>query len=65
MSRGLGDVYKRQVLFLAAVMVLLTGRRWKTGGRRYRTGAATAPADGPIDPIDSWDELSRGTDPTR
>lgn len=53
------------VLFLAAVMVLLTGRRWKAGGRRYRTGAATAPADGPIDPIDSWDELSRGTDPTR
>jgi hypothetical protein len=54
------------ILLLAAVVVLLTWRGWKRGGRRYRTDAETASAAaGPIDAIDSWDELSRGTDPTR
>jgi len=46
--------------------VLTTWRRWKVGGRRYRTDAPTdAPHDGPVDAVDSWDELSRGSDPTR
>lgn len=54
------------VLLAAAVLVLSTGHRWRSGGRRYRTEtAAGAVHDGPIDAIDSWDELSRGTDPTR
>ncbi|MBW8763902.1 MAG: Trp biosynthesis-associated membrane protein [Microbacterium sp.] len=54
------------ILLLAAVVVLLTGRGWKSGGRRYRTDAETqGAAAGPVDAIDSWDELSRGTDPTR
>lgn len=54
------------ILLLAAVVVLLTWRGWKRGGRRYRTDAETASAvAGPVDAIDSWDELSRGTDPTR
>ncbi|MFS0852103.1 Trp biosynthesis-associated membrane protein [Microbacterium sp. 179-I 3D4 NHS] len=54
------------VLLAAAVFALSTWRRWKAGGRRYRT-ADDAPAhgDGPVDAIDSWDDLSRGTDPTR
>lgn len=54
------------ILLLAAFVVLLTWRGWKRGGRRYRTDAETASAAaGPVDAIDSWDELSRGTDPTR
>lgn len=54
------------VLLLSAVFALLTWRRWKSGGRRYRTAEdAPARADGPVDAIDSWDDLSRGTDPTR
>ncbi|WP_217183909.1 Trp biosynthesis-associated membrane protein [Streptomyces sp. AC495_CC817] len=54
------------ILLVAALVVLLTGRAWKRGGRRYRTDAAAhAPAGGPVDAVDSWDDLSRGTDPTR
>ncbi|MCI1018118.1 Trp biosynthesis-associated membrane protein [Microbacterium sp. C5A9] len=54
------------VLLVAAVVVLLTWRGWKSGGRRYRTDAAhETHATGPVDAIDSWDDLSRGTDPTR
>lgn len=54
------------VLLVAAVVVLLTWRGWKSGGRRYRTDAAhETAASGPVDAIDSWDDLSRGTDPTR
>lgn len=54
------------VLLVAAVVVLLTWRGWKRGGRRYRTDAvAHAQGSGPVDAIDSWDDLSRGTDPTR
>lgn len=54
------------ILLLAAAVVLLTWRSWKSGGRRYRTDASAPVASaGPVDAIDSWDELSRGTDPTR
>ncbi|WP_314423897.1 Trp biosynthesis-associated membrane protein [uncultured Microbacterium sp.] len=54
------------VLLAAAALVLVTGRRWTSGGRRYRTDAAhDTHATGPVDAIDSWDDLSRGTDPTR
>jgi hypothetical protein len=54
------------LLLAASLVVLLTWRRWKTGGRRYRTDASHVEAgDGPVDAIDSWDDLSRGTDPTR
>lgn len=54
------------ILLVAGLVVLLTGRGWRSGGRRYRTDATTATADaGPVDAIDSWDDLSRGTDPTR
>lgn len=48
----------------AAVLVLTTARRWPDSGRRYRSpveaGSSTS-----TDPIDSWDALSRGADPTR
>lgn len=54
------------VLLAAGILVLVTWRTWKTGGRRYRTDAAPAPhGDGPVDAVDSWDDLSHGTDPTR
>jgi hypothetical protein len=54
------------VLLAASVVVLHTGRAWKKGGRRYATDAApSTPTAGPVDAVDSWDELSRGTDPTR
>lgn len=54
------------VLLAASVFVLVTWRRWKAGGRRYRTDTPDdTPHDGPVDAVDSWDELSRGSDPTR
>ncbi|WP_435744843.1 Trp biosynthesis-associated membrane protein [Microbacterium sp. PMB16] len=54
------------ILLAASVVVLLTWRGWKTGGRRYRTDTAEhTPHEGPVDAVDSWDDLSRGTDPTR
>ncbi|MBO0979037.1 Trp biosynthesis-associated membrane protein [Microbacterium sp. SD291] len=54
------------VLLAAAVVTVLTWRSWRSGGRRYRTVAApTGPSAGPVDAVDSWDDLSRGTDPTR
>lgn len=54
----------------AGVLTLATAHRWQGSGRRYRTDvAAPAPAPGvgasrPHDAIDSWDDLSRGDDPT-
>ena len=53
------------LLLAAAVFTIVTARRWKAGGKRFRTDADATAASGPVDAIDSWDELSRGTDPTR
>lgn len=53
------------ILLVASVIVFATWREWKAGGRRYRTDGADVPHEGPVDAVDSWDELSRGTDPTR
>ncbi|MDT0157171.1 Trp biosynthesis-associated membrane protein [Microbacterium sp. ARD32] len=53
------------LLLAASAFVLLTAHRWKAGGRRYEQNPAVRHADaGPLDPVDSWDELSHGTDPT-
>lgn len=53
------------LLLLASVFVLFTARGWASGGRRYRAASeAKHHDDGPLDAIDSWDELSQGTDPT-
>lgn len=51
------------LLLLGGVLALVTAGRWRSGGRRYRT--APTPYEGPVDAVESWDELSRGTDPTR
>lgn len=54
------------LLIAASVFTLVTAEGWKSGGRRFRTDAAAhSAAEGPVDAIDSWDDLSRGTDPTR
>ncbi|WZH36528.1 MAG: Trp biosynthesis-associated membrane protein [Microbacterium enclense] len=54
------------VLAAAAVFTLVTARRWgSSAGRKYRTTAdAAGDASRPHDAIDSWDDLSRGDDPT-
>lgn len=53
------------VLLAASVLVLVTAHRWGAGGRRYDSASRSdRPRSGPLDPIDSWDELSHGTDPT-
>lgn len=49
---------------LAALLglgVVVRGRRWSTGGRRFR---ADAPVTRSTDPISEWDALSKGGDPT-
>jgi len=57
------------VLTLAGAFVLVTARRWRESARRFRTDAASTAnmpgeASAKPDAIDSWDELSRGEDPT-
>ncbi|KAA9110585.1 Trp biosynthesis-associated membrane protein [Microbacterium rhizomatis] len=53
------------VLLAAGIMTLVTATRWRGSGRRYRTeGGGRAAASRPRDAIDSWDDLSRGSDPT-
>ncbi|QAY61228.1 peptidase [Microbacterium protaetiae] len=53
------------VLLAVGVFVIATAHRWSTSGRKYRTdNAAHAPAAGTLDAVDSWDDLSRGADPT-
>ncbi|GAA1988486.1 Trp biosynthesis-associated membrane protein [Microbacterium pumilum] len=57
-------------LVAAGVFVLATAHRWRGSGRRYRTdapvasGASATAGSRPHDAIDSWDDLSRGEDPT-
>ncbi|MGP6171140.1 Trp biosynthesis-associated membrane protein [Microbacterium sp. A196] len=54
------------ILIVTAIFVLLTAHRWKRGGRRFqRDQSFPDEQDGPVDAIDSWDDLSRGSDPTR
>ena len=59
------------VLLAAGLLTLATGRRWRGSGRRYEADAdprasamAEAAPSRPHDAIDSWDDLSRGDDPT-
>ncbi|HKT56246.1 MAG TPA: Trp biosynthesis-associated membrane protein [Microbacterium sp.] len=53
------------VLVATGVFVLATARRWRSTGRRYRTDATgRQPSAGPLDAVESWDDLSRGEDPT-
>lgn len=51
------------------ILTLATAHTWTGAGRRYRTTpepvAGGAASSRPHDAIDSWDDLSRGDDPTR
>lgn len=49
------------VAALLGMVVLIRGRRWSTGGRRFR---ADAPTRTSTNPIEEWDALTKGTDPT-
>lgn len=59
-------LFAQAVLFAASVFTLVTARRWASGAsRKYRTATeADAETGRPHDAIDSWDDLSRGDDPT-
>jgi uncharacterized membrane protein (TIGR02234 family) len=56
------------LLLAAGAFVLATAHHWAASDRRYRTGPAPRDANAassrPHDAIDSWDDLSRGEDPT-
>lgn len=54
------------LLLAAGALTLASAHRWQGSGRRYRTAEAATPAAAsrPHDAIDSWDDLSRGEDPT-
>lgn len=59
------------VLLAAGLFTIATARHWRGSGKKYRTDAATRAsetagpaASRPHDAIDSWDDLSRGDDPT-
>ena len=51
---------------IGGLLATATGLAWRRGGHRYdKAGATThAAASGPLDAVDSWDDLSRGDDPT-
>ncbi|WP_261163995.1 Trp biosynthesis-associated membrane protein [Microbacterium sp. Marseille-Q6965] len=51
------------LVVLGGIVVVVTAARWRRTGRRYETATA-GPAEGPLDAIDSWDDLSHGQDPT-
>ncbi|WP_405376123.1 MULTISPECIES: Trp biosynthesis-associated membrane protein [unclassified Microbacterium] len=54
------------LIVIGGVLALLTAHRWPGAGRKYRQeGAESAGTGRPHDAIDSWDDLSRGEDPTR
>ncbi|GLJ60075.1 hypothetical protein GCM10017576_02040 [Microbacterium barkeri] len=55
------------LIALAGLWTLGTAHAWRRAGRRYekRSGRTAAADDAPLDAIDSWDDLSRGDDPTR
>lgn len=52
------------ILALLGVAVAVTGRLWPTSGRKFDAPTAVA-SNNTHDPVDSWDELSRGEDPTQ
>ena len=51
---------------VGGIIALTVGRRWPVGKtKKYDVGAQQRrDKDGPLDEIDTWDELSRGEDPT-
>ena len=53
------------LILLLGLAIAPTARSWPTSGRKYTRSRLVAPeADGP-DPVQEWDALSEGDDPTR
>lgn len=55
------------IAVVGGIVVLLVGGRWPVGKtKKYDVGPDPQQdtGDGPLDEIDTWDELSRGEDPT-
>jgi len=53
------------IMAAAGTWVLATARLWPEGGKRYQAERAERRQSGePLDANDSWDDLSRGGDPT-
>lgn len=57
------------IALAGGLITVLIGRRWPVGKtKKYDVGQQQQPQqterDGPLDEIDTWDELSRGEDPT-
>lgn len=57
------------ITVLGGLIALIVGRRWPVGKtKKYDVGEQQQPhradRDGQLDEIDTWDELSRGEDPT-
>ncbi|MGZ0710878.1 Trp biosynthesis-associated membrane protein (plasmid) [Coraliomargarita sp. W4R53] len=57
------------VLVATGMFTIATARSWKGSSRRFQTDDTTTTSAGndssrPHDAIDSWDDLSRGADPT-
>lgn len=55
------------LVVVGGIVTLTTAHRWPGAGRRYRTDASDSPrrsGSRPHDAIDSWDDLTRGDDPT-
>ncbi|MGF3055224.1 Trp biosynthesis-associated membrane protein [Microbacterium sp. YY-01] len=50
------------LLAVTGAFAFMTAPSWSSAGRRFES-AATA-HEGPVDAVDSWDDLSHGTDPT-
>ncbi|HEU5223719.1 MAG TPA: Trp biosynthesis-associated membrane protein [Candidatus Lumbricidophila sp.] len=51
------------LVLIAGVFALMTAASWSTGGARYRAAEYVA-ADPQTHPVDAWDALARGADPT-
>lgn len=54
------------LLAVVGVAILVTAQRWPSSSRKY-SAARLEPVDGDAmpDSVDSWDDLTRGDDPTR
>ena len=53
------------VLAFGGLLALVTAAFWRRGTSRYDAPKTSSHAgDGPLDAVESWDELTRGDDPT-
>jgi uncharacterized membrane protein (TIGR02234 family) len=53
------------LLTLLGLAIAVTARSWPDSGRKYARSRLAAPDAGTSDPVQEWDALSDGDDPTR